>query len=245
MEFRRQSFCLTALCRLWLALAGIAALAPVASAAEQGKACDIGLILALDMSGSVSQEEFLLQTEGIAGAFEDTEIIRLLTYYGDGVMVSAMQWAGADFQEVAVGWTIIRSARDAREFARNIRAMKRGAADLTATGSALEYARRLFDEAPADCPRKVIDVSTDGLSNRGPDMAGIADEIAATGTVINALVIYGDSPTLVRYFDLNLVRGAGSFSHAIERYADYPEAIRRKLLRELQPELSMNAGPGQ
>ena len=77
----------------------------------------------------------------------------------------------------------------------------------------------------------------------GPDMARIADETAAFGTVINALVIYGDSPSLIRYFDRELVRGAGSFSHAIELYADYPEAIRRKLLRELQQDVSMNADP--
>lgn len=222
-------------------MAGFAVLASAAAVAAEGKPCDIGLVLALDVSGSVSAEEFHQQTEGIAGAFEDENLIQLLTYYTDGVMVSAMQWAGEEFQELSVGWTIIKSAEDARGFAQKVRGMKRGAADLTATGTALRFARALFTQAPADCRRRVIDVSTDGLSNRGPDLAGTADETALNGIVINALVIYGDTPSIIRYFETNLVRGTGSFSHSIAFYADYPQAIKRKLLRELQPEVSMNA----
>ncbi len=233
------------LCRLSLALAVITVPGAGSSTATQGSACDIGLVLALDVSGSVSQKEFRLQTEGIAEAFEDSELIQLLTFYDDGVMVSVMQWASEDFQKLSVDWTVINTPEDAHALAEKIRTIERGAADLTATGSALNYAQALFGETPADCDRKVIDVSTDGLSNRGPDMGRTADAVASTGTVINALVIYGESPSLVRYFERNLVRGAGSFSHSIAEYADYPDAIKRKLLRELRPDVSINMNSGR
>jgi Ca-activated chloride channel family protein len=229
---------------LWPAQAGIAVLASGAPAAVQAAECDIGLVLALDVSGSVSAVDFKLQTDGIADAFEDPELIQVLSFYDGGVMVAATQWSGDHFQELFVNWTVIKSPDDARFLAGQFRTMTRGAADLTATGSALKFANALFGQAPADCGRRVIDVSTDGLSNRGPDLSRTADAVAATGTVINALVIYGDSPSLIRYFDAALVRGAGSFSHAIETYSDYPEAIKRKLLRELRPDVSINAPPG-
>jgi Ca-activated chloride channel family protein len=223
----------TAVARTGIAFLACGAVTPAAAAT-----CDIGLVLALDVSGSVSAADFDLQANGIADAFEDPEVVEALSYYDGGVMVAVVQWSNTNFQRTSVGWTVIRSHEDAGSLAEKIRLMSRGAADLTATGSALLFANALFGQAPADCLRRVIDVSTDGISNRGPDMSRTADAVAATGTLINALVIYGDSPSLVQYFDTSLVRGAGSFSHAIETYSDYPEAIKRKLLRELRPDVS-------
>lgn len=205
----------------------------------QSARCNIGLILAIDVSGSVSWKEFRLQTNGTADAFEDPEVQQLLSYYQGGVMVSLMQWSGAGYQQVFVDWTVIRSNRDAIGFARRVRDIGRGPPSMTATGSALLFGQSHFERAPMVCDRYVIDVSTDGLSNRGPDLYQTADHVAALGTTINALVIYGESPSLEQYFRVNLIRGPGAFTEAIATYAEYPDAIKRKLLRELQPTISM------
>lgn len=255
MTFRSVFFDVCQRFRLWPTRAGMAILLSGSpAAAAQGADCDIGLVLALDVSGSVSTAEFRLQADGIADAFEDPELNQVLSLYAGGVMVAVVQWSGEIHQQLAVNWTHIQSPDDALALAGQIRKMtRRGEADLTATGAALKFADALFGSTGAVCQRRVIDVSTDGLSNRGPDLSETADEVAATGTVINALVIFGDSPSLVRYFATTLVRGAGSFSQAIETYSDYPLAIKRKLLRELRQDVSLNtrrgdisgaAGPG-
>lgn len=225
----------------WVAVgvAGLFILSGGQAASAQASRCNIALVLALDVSGSVNWKEFRLQSNGTADAFEDPEVLQLLSYYQGGVMVSLMQWSAAGYQQVFVDWTVIRSDADAIAFARRVRDIGRGPSSMTATGSALLFGQSLFAQAPMVCDRNVIDVSTDGLSNRGPDLYQTADHVAALGTTINALVIYDESPTLENYFRINLIRGPGAFTVAIATYADYPDAIKRKLLRELQPTISM------
>ncbi len=209
------------------------------SAQAQSSRCKIALVLALDVSGSVNWKEFRLQSNGTADAFEDADVLQLLSYYQGGVMVTLMQWADSGYQEVSVGWTEIKLPEDAQEFADSVRKISRGPTALTATGTALHFAENLFATAPVACDRQIIDVSTDGRSNRGVDLPQAANTVSADGTIINALVIYGEDLELESYLRTNLVRGAGAFSHAIVSYSDYPVAIKRKLLRELQPTISM------
>lgn len=81
-------------------------------------------------------------------------------------------------------------------------------------------------------------------------------QIYATGilaqTTVNALVIgdpAGDTgeaaserkSDLLRYYEENVIYGAGSFAMIARGYEDYATAMRRKLMRELQlPVLGRN-----
>lgn len=198
--------------------------------------CGIELILALDVSRSVVNAEYDLQIRGLAAAFRDDEVIETIGWVPDGVMATVTQWSGPVSQHQSIGWRALTDARSIRSFAREIDDMdRRFFAAYTAIGEAIDHAGVISATNPKTCDRRVIDVSGDGASNRGRDPRGIAEALAATGVTINALVIEGASPDPVAYYAENVVRGEGSFLETATSFQAYPEAILRKLLRELRP----------
>jgi hypothetical protein len=84
----------------------------------------------------------------------------------------------------------------------------------------------------------VIDVSGDGANNRGRPARVEAERLAANGVTVNGLVIKGAWPDPVEYYLSNVVRGDGAFLETTENFADYANAIKRKLLRELTPQVA-------
>jgi Ca-activated chloride channel family protein len=84
------------------------------------------------------------------------------------------------------------------------------------------------------CKRRVIDVSGDGVSNEGRAPRAMADALAAMGYTINGLVIKGDSPDPVKYYRVNVLAGQNAFLEVAHDFEDYPRAILRKLLKEIE-----------
>jgi Ca-activated chloride channel family protein len=202
--------------------------------------CSVELILALDVSGSVDWKEFRLQRKGISDAFRDPEIIELIEFLPGGISVMMTHWSGTYQQRVSVSWHDIRTASESNKFAQKVEESKRillGA--MTAIGKALLHVDQHIPQNPTKCHRTVIDVSSDGRNNRGPNPFEIANGLADKGTTINALVIIGldehKDETLIPYFKKNVVRGVGSFVQTTDSYRDYAQAIKHKILRELSP----------
>ncbi len=83
----------------------------------------------------------------------------------------------------------------------------------------------------------MIDVSGDGASNRGRPALPMAEALAANGVTVNGLVIKGAWPDPVEFYLRNVVRGDAAFLETTENFADYAAAIKRKLLRELAPQV--------
>ena len=65
------------------ALAGVLALTAAGLAAAQDRPVDLELVLAVDASGSVSDEEFNLQLHGLAEAFRDRSVSQAIRATGD------------------------------------------------------------------------------------------------------------------------------------------------------------------
>ncbi len=57
--------------------------------------------------------------------------------------------------------------------------------------------------------------------------------LAALDISVNALAIEASEPGLTAYFFEHVIRGEGAFVVTAARFQDYPERIRRKLLREV------------
>ncbi|MEM7686597.1 MAG: DUF1194 domain-containing protein, partial [Pseudomonadota bacterium] len=112
----------------------------------------------------------------------------------------------------------------------------------TAIGDALWHANSLSATNPRDCKRRVIDVSGDGISNRGREPVRVAEALAANGVTINAVVIRGARPDPAEYYIDNVVRGPGAFIEVADTFHDYARAIQQKLLRELTPALASRDG---
>ena len=218
-----------------LLVAAALMLAIPARAAE----CGLELVLAMDVSRSVVEAEYDLQMNGLALAFRDPEIGEAITWTPGGVMATVTQWSGMDAQAQPVPWTYLTDAASARAFAAAIERQDRVFfASYTAIGEALFHANLLSATNPRRCARRVIDISGDGASNRGRQARPMAEALAANGVTVNGLVIKGAWPDPVEYYLRNVVRGDGAFLETTENFADYAAAIKRKLLRELAPQIA-------
>jgi len=201
-------------------------------------ACDIALVLAVDVSGSVDPDEYTIQMGGLARAIEDPAVTDALVHARARVMV--MQWTGADRQIISVPWTAIESLQDAQAFAGEVARTPRAWRSFsTAIGDAVEVALFALD-APevADCQRKVIDVSGDGPSNEGTPPQDARVIAAVRGVTINALAIEESEAGLAAYYRQHVITGPGAFVSRAATFEDYPARIKEKLLREVVVQLA-------
>ncbi len=203
--------------------------------AAPAAACEVELILAMDVSRSVMNPEYDLQMEGLADAFRDAVVLDLIEGAG-GVMATVTQWSGAGDQAQTVPWQYLESRASTLSFADEISNQRRsyfGA--YTATGDALLHAAAISATNPTTCRRKVIDVSGDGKGNRGTDPKRVSAQLVNQGFTINALAILGAKPSPLDFYARDVIGGPGAFVEAADGFDAYAAAIRRKILRELSP----------
>lgn len=204
---------------------------PVAS-----HACDLALVLAVDVSGSVDPQEYRVQMDGLAAGLRDGIVVDALI--DQRAHVTLVQWTGSSRQQQTIGWTPIASAADVAALADRIAQDPRIWRNYsTAIGEALAVSRAAFGAVP-HCRRKVIDVSGDGVSNEGIAPAGQRSALRAAGITVNALAIETDQTDLTAYFFENLIVGEGAFVVTANGFEDYPEQIKRKLQRETTKQIS-------
>jgi Ca-activated chloride channel family protein len=205
-------------------------------------ACDLALILAVDISGSVNKEEFKIQMQGLSAGLRDGVVAEALVRGGANIML--VQWAGSSRQEISVPWTEVASFDALDELAARIDATPRAWRDYsTAIGDALEFSLEQFDAA-ASCKRRVIDVSGDGINNEGTEPRNVHAALQAGGVTVNALVIEGTSQNSTGYFWENVITGEGAFVVTANNFSEYPEKMRQKLTRETARQISSLSGFG-
>ena len=213
----------------------LAALAmAVALAAGPARGCGLELVLALDVSGSINAREYALQIGGLADAFETEEIADAVATLEGGMVVTLTQWSGGSRQRHVTGWHHVSGPESLATFAGAVRRAPREWRNFsTAIGEALIHAELVSRTAPMVCARRVIDVSGDGVSNEGRSPRPQADRLSRLGYTINGLVIRGAEPDPVEHFETEVIAGPGAFVEIADSFEDYPAAILRKLLREI------------
>lgn len=195
---------------------------------------DVALVLAVDVSASVDYDEFALMVNGLGRAFLDPDVIAAATGGPRGaVAVAALYWS--DGQEVALPWQRIAGAEDGARIAEALESAPRlPRPGATALGEGLVAALRLLAQCPAEATRLVVDVSGDGASNRGRPPGPIRDVGVAGGAVINGLAVLNEEPDLLEHYRQEVIGGPGAFAMDCADYADFAEAIGRKLVREMR-----------
>ncbi len=124
------------------------------------------LVLAMDVSDSVSDGRFDLQIKGYAATFRDETTIRTITGGHRGaVAVTMAQWGGWGEYQQTVRWTLIRNLADGQRFADMIEKSSRVRMKPTSIAWAMLASTKLIDEAPYSAPRSIIDISGDGYDN--------------------------------------------------------------------------------
>jgi uncharacterized protein YegL len=130
----------------------------------------VDLFFLVDGSGSISSSDFELQKEGLAEAIKDS------TAQDGRVSVCVIQFS--DYARLEVPLTTITSQSVADSISANIMTMRQINGGTNMSG-AFDLAVANFPSVPAK--RQVIDLSTDGVPNRGYDPMVARDAAVSAG----------------------------------------------------------------
>ena len=87
----------------------------LAFSAQTAAACDLALVLAVDVSGSVDPQEYRLQMDGLASALRDGIVAEALLSHQ--AMVTLIQWTGSSRQRQTLPWTAMTTFDAIERFA--------------------------------------------------------------------------------------------------------------------------------
>jgi uncharacterized protein DUF1194 len=215
---------------------------PAASAPSSGvQNVDLKLIIATDVSRSINYEEAMLQREGTAEAFNSPEVIKAIQSGALGkIAVAMIDWSSPELDRVVLDWTIIDGKQSADAFAQKIRSAPRTPGQRTSISGALELGALMLEgsEKNIHATRRVIDVSGDGPNNDGRRLSDVRKEVTAQNIVVNGLPVMDENangyyPNLDKYYAGCVVGGRGAFVIVVRAFADFGQAMRRKLILEI------------
>ena len=219
----------------------ILAAAPFAPATAQERV-DVALVLAVDVSRSMSLEELRIQREGYAAAIASRDVVRAISQGAyRRIAVTLFEWANDSHAREIVGWTIIESQTDADQVAELLLATHSVGQRRTSISGAIYHASGLLQTAPFAADRMVIDISGDGPNNQGVPVTEARDDALAHGFTINGLPMMtrggvGSSfniADLDRYYTRCVIGGPGAFVVPVNDWDQFAEAVRRKLVLEI------------
>jgi Protein of unknown function (DUF1194) len=229
--------------RILVAMAALILAAPLARAAER---VDLLLVLAADVSRSMDQAKFKLQRDGYVAALSDKRVLAAISSgRHQRIAVCFVEWSGVTAQKLLIDWMVIDGPEAARKFGDSLVELPRSFADRTSISGAIDFAMNLLEQAPYQAERRTIDVSGDGTSNSGRDVKTARDEANAKGVTINGLVILSERPLawnpdhtnppggLAKYYQDNVIGGAGAFVVVAEDFNSFGQAIIKKLIAEI------------
>ncbi|MFA6156948.1 DUF1194 domain-containing protein [Mesorhizobium sp.] len=219
--------------------AAILAPSGVSRADEQ---VDVELVLAVDVSLSMSTDELEIQRHGYAAALTHDNVLQAIADGAHGkIAVTYVEWAGSSWQRVIVPWTVIANRADAERVVAQMSAHPPDSARRTSISGALAFGGDLFAESAYQGTKRVIDISGDGPNNQGAPVTLVRDELVRQGIIINGLPLMTrggfsggyDVNNLDRYYSDCVIGGPGAFMIPVNDWTQFPEAIRRKLVLEL------------
>lgn len=228
------------------------------STAQSGRpAVDIALVMAIDVSISVTEPRWELQKRGYAEAFANPSLVARIRSGSIGaIAVTVVQWSNCHQRAHVIGWTIIDSSAAALAFSEQIGQMPRAFSGWTCPAAAIEFSAELLASAPVEARRLVIDISGDGQQNadfrreKGDvvSTAEVRDDIVSRGITINGLALripFGDpyfeyGKFVVPFYQESVIGGPGAFLLTVEDANDeekFTLAIKKKLEMELSAQL--------
>ena len=204
---------------------------------------DLELVLAVDISGSIDDEEAALQRQGSVKAITDPKVVRTIKAGRRGrIGLAYFEWAGDHYQRLLVDRAMIYDAASAKRFANELASLPQKVEFWTSISGAMEFGALVLSASPFQGRRRVIDISGDGANNNGAPVLGVWARTLAKRITINGLPIingrpsrYGTVPiaNLDRYYRECVIGGAGAFIVVANGFKDLARAIRRKMILEI------------
>ncbi len=236
-----------------LSIALIVGLAPSARAETPREVpVDLELILAIDVSRSMTPRELEIQRRGYAEALVSADVVQAIGLGPHGqIALMYVEWAGPYSQRLIIDWTLVRSRADAEAFASHLTADFNEALRRTSISGAIDYAIPRFDANGYRGLRHVIDISGDGPNNQGRPVLAARADAEALGITINGLPLMTREgmgaqwhlDDLDQYYRHCVITGQTSFVIPVLKWEDFPAAVRQKLVLELVDQRPPDATP--
>lgn len=196
---------------------------------------DVAVVIALDVSASVTSAEYLLMQSGLARAISSPAVLESIEsgLFG-AIALSVMHWSGFQEQRVMSDWTYVSNAEESTVFAdkvaRTPRQFINGATDI---GGAIVFCQKMIFGGPVDATRLIIDLAGDGSNNVNFSPRTDSDAAAQAGITINCLAVPNKDAGLVEYYRQTVIAGPGAFVEHTPDYRLFAEAMERKLIAEI------------
>lgn len=194
-----------------------------------GPRCDVALSIGVDVSSSVGTVDQGHVTRGLREALLSPGVLDAVD--GQNVWFYAFTFSATAQQ--LVGWSPVSSREDMLGF---VAAM----GDISGHGGtslpvALNFARAAFDAAPP-CGEYILDLQTDGNPDSGASEAGgiraALNRYERYVHTVNVLYV-GEDLRMLEFVEREVRFGPKSFVRRVPTYAEYPAAMRAKLILEL------------
>ena len=167
---------------------------------------DVALVLAVDSSGSISEQRLAMQIQGYLDAIRHPSFIEAVRGGRRGrIGLTFVTWQ--DALRPLPGWTSISGA--------------------------IDFCTGLLLNNGYIATRRVIDISGDGANNDGRPVTEARDAAVAAGVTINGLPIIEVEPNLEEYYRDNVIGGPGAFVVVARDSGAFGAAVLRKLLVEV------------
>lgn len=203
---------------------------------------DVELILAVDISQSMDEDEQRIQREGYLAALTSDEVLRTIEYGPIGrIAVSYVEWGGEAHQTVVADWQIVEDLATAQAFASKIIEAPINQDNRTSISSALLFSAMHMENNTYEGIRKVIDISGDGPNNQGGGVVATRDAVISQGIIINGLPLMVNKEAqawahlrhLDHYYEDCVIGGPGAFAIPVHGMDEFEDAIRMKLILEI------------
>jgi hypothetical protein len=224
------------------ALLGFLAWVLAASGAVAGERVDLELVLAVDISGSIDEDEARLQRQGYIAALTDPEVLKAIRSGIEGrIAITYFEWSGPETRRLLLDWTVIEDEASAKAAATKLASFPIRSAMSTSISGAIEFAMPMYGRT-YDGTRRVLDISGDGPNNAGTLVTIPREAALARGITINGLPIINERPSragfpvfrdLDLYFQHCVIGGPGAFLIVAEGFDSFAEAIRKKMIIEI------------
>lgn len=219
-------------------LLAVALVRPACAAAP----VDLTLVLAVDVSLSMAEDETKLQRKGYATALRNPKVIEAIRSGQLGrIALAYVEWSSVTDQRLLIDWRIINDQASAEAVAADLERLPVKTGTTTSISAGLDFAARLIGSAPFTAERRVIDISGDGYSDYGRPIRIARDDAVKAGITINGLPVMNPRPAwresappdLDHYYADNVIGGPGSFYLVVHDLKDFGEAVVRKLILEI------------
>ncbi len=204
---------------------------------------DVALVLAVDSSGSISEERLTMQIQGYQDALRNPAFLDAVRGGRHGqIALTYVTWTDARRQDQVVPWRVIRDQASVEAFTKAVHDALRPLPGWTSISGAIDFCAGLLLSSGFIAARRVIDISGDGSNNDGRPVTDARDAAVAAGVTINGLPIIEVEPGLEAYYRENVIGGPDCFLIVARDTGSFAEAILRKLLVEVAGNPASTAG---